>query len=273
MSKDPKKTPSTLPVLEFKSSTFFVPILILFSNDLAIIEHALHEKINLAPEFFRNSSLIVDVRELNKQGYELDIVAITEMLRKIDLFPTGVRGGNEQQNKQAHSLFIPIDAIRDNDGTAVLGTNQKQAVNTQSSESEIEFAAETLTAAEAVTVAEAVKVAKPSSTSVAATLITQPIRSGQRIYASGDLVIMSQVSAGAEIMAEGNIHVYNTLRGRALAGVQGNIDARIFCLDLQAELVSIAGDYKTSEDLSKIMHKKPVQIYLQDHALIIKEIA
>ena len=107
----------------------------------------------------------------------------------------------------------------------------------------------------------------------AATLVTQPIRSGQRIYATGDLIIMSQVSAGAEIMAEGNIHVYNTLRGRALAGVHGNTDARIFCFDLQAELISIAGDYKTSEDLNKQIYKKPVQIYLQNHALIIKEIA
>ncbi len=84
---------------------------------------------------------------------------------------------------------------------------------------------------------------------------------------------MSQVSAGAEIMAEGNIHVYNTLRGRALAGVQGKTDARIFCFDLQAELISIAGDYKTSEDINKQNPKKPVQIFLQDHALIIQEIA
>ncbi|KFI21097.1 septum site-determining protein MinC, partial [Nitrosococcus oceani] len=97
----------------------------------------------------------------------------------------------------------------------------------------------------------------------AATLITQPVRSGQRIYVSGDLIILAQVSAGAEIMAEGNIHVYNTLRGRALAGVQGNTNARIFCFDLQAELISIAGDYKTSEDLKGTVEKKPVQIYLQ----------
>lgn len=94
-----------------------------------------------------------------------------------------------------------------------------------------------------------------------------------RIYSSGDLIILSQVSAGAEIMAEGNIHVYNTLRGRALAGVHGNTAARIFCFDLQAELISIAGDYKTSEDLNKQTYNNPVQVYLQNHALIIKEIA
>jgi len=86
------------------------------------------------------------------------------------------------------------------------------------------------------------------------------------------LIILSQVSAGAEIIAEGNIHVYNTLRGRALAGVQGNEDARIFCFDLQAELISIAGNYKVSEDLDKSVRNKPVQIYLQNEALIIKDI-
>lgn len=116
------------------------------------------------------------------------------------------------------------------------------------------------------------EVIKEIVVSTATTLINQPVRSGQRIYASGDLIILTQVSAGAEIMAEGNIHVYNTLRGRALAGVQGNRDARIFCSDLQAELISIAGDYKTSEDLKDITPRKPVQIYLQDQALIIKEL-
>lgn len=105
-----------------------------------------------------------------------------------------------------------------------------------------------------------------------AMMVTQPVRSGQRIYAASDLVILAQVSAGAEIMAEGNIHVYNTLRGRALAGVQGDTAARFFCLDLQAELVSIAGIYKTSEDLKDAPKKKPVQIYLRDQALIIEEL-
>ena len=73
-------------------------------------------------------------------------------------------------------------------------------------------------------------------------------------------------------MAEGNIHVYNSLRGRALAGVLGNTQSRIFCFDLQAELISIAGNYKVNDDLDKSIQHKPVQIYLQDLALIIKEL-
>jgi len=106
-----------------------------------------------------------------------------------------------------------------------------------------------------------------------ALLITQPVRSGQRVYAKGtDLIVMAPVGYGAEIMADGHIHVYNTLRGRALAGVRGDTECRIFCRDLQAELVSIAGNYRISEDLEEELRGQPVQIYMRDTALIIESL-
>jgi septum site-determining protein MinC len=251
----------TSPALEFKSGTFFSPILILFSNDMAAIEQALQKKMNLAPEFFKESPLIIDLRELNKQNQELDFAQIVQVVRRMGFFPVGIRGGNEQQIKQARELSIPMDTVREQGNSIIIDEVQKQEnIQQPAAQPEVMVAKEP----------ENPAIAAPAS--VTATLVTQPIRSGQRIYASGDLIIMSQVSAGAEIMAEGNIHVYNTLRGRALAGVQGNTAARIFCFDLQAELISIAGDYKTSEDLNKQTYKNPVQIYLQNHALIIKEI-
>jgi septum site-determining protein MinC len=235
--------------LEFKSSTFSVPVLVLSSVDLGIIEQQLQEKINLAPEFFRNSPLVLDLQEINKLGLDINIAELTDLIRKAGLLPVGVRGGNVQQNKQALELLIPVYSIHSG---GVSAENKKQKTITP------------------------VPVPEPKTdtdTDVAeTTLISQPIRSGQRIYAAGDLVILAQVSAGAEIMAEGNIHVYNTLRGRALAGVRGNTEARIFCFDLQAELISIAGNYKVSEDLDDTVRNKPVQIYLQDQALIIKDI-
>jgi septum site-determining protein MinC len=247
MSIDSQKMPNTKLALEFKSSTFSVPVLVLSSDDLVIIEQQLQEKISLAPEFFRNSPLVLDLQEINKQGYDINIAALTDIIRKAGLLPIGLRGGNVQQNKQALELLMPVYSIH---SSGVSAEAQKQKTITPVPEPKTE-----------------------SETDVAATtLITQPIRSGQRIYATGDLVILAQVSAGAEIMAEGNIHVYNTLRGRALAGVRGNIDARIFCFDLQAELISIAGNYKISEDLDETVRNKPVQIYLQDQALIIKDI-
>lgn len=254
---------NTTPALEFKSSTFFAPILILYTNDLAAIEQTLHEKINLAPEFFKDSPLIIDLRELNKQNLDIDFTQVIQLLRRVSFFPVGIRGGNENQNKQARALFIPIDTVREQGNTITIGAEALKQ----------ETAPQPAAQPETAAIKEPVRPIPIPPVAATATLVTQPIRSGQRIYAAGDLIILSQVSAGAEIMAEGNIHVYNTLRGRALAGVHGNTAARIFCFDLQAELISIAGDYKTSEDLNKQTYNHPVQIYLQNHALIIKEIA
>lgn len=248
MSIDLKKMHDIPPVLEIRSSTFFVPVLVLYSNDLALIEQRLQQKISQAPDFFRDSPIIFDLQGLNNNNDEIDVVKLVALIRNVGLFPIGIRGGSESQNQQANSIFIPVNATQSSQSVAV----ETPKASTPAPEPQ--------------------KTVKEVVVSNAATLITQPVRSGQRIYASGDLIILAQVSAGAEIMAEGNIHVYNTLRGRALAGVQGNTDARIFCFDLQAELISIAGDYKTSEDLKETVQKKPVQIYLQNHALIIKEL-
>lgn len=237
--------PNNSPTLEFKSGNFSVPILILFADDLKAIGQQLQEKVDLAPEFFKNSPLIFDVQELNKQGRLIDIPALVNVIRQSGLLPTGIRGGNAQQNKAALELLIPIYSVHSISSSDTQAQKQKHTAP----EPLVEAVASTTT-----------------------TMITRPIRSGQRIYASGDLVVLAQVSAGAEIMAEGNIHVYSTLRGRALAGVQGNVEARIFCSDLQAELISIAGNYKISEDMRDVVSKKSVQVYLQGHTLIIKDI-
>lgn len=245
MSIDSQKTPYKPLALEFKSCTFSVPVLVLFSNDFVVIEQQLQEKTSLAPEFFRNSPLVLDLQEINKQGCDIDITALVDIIRKSGLLPIGIRGGNIQQNKQALEQLIPVYSIHSG---GISAETQKQKTITPAPEP------------------------KTDTDITTTTLITQSVRSGQRIYATGDLVILAQVSTGAEIMAEGNIHVYNTLRGRALAGVRGNTEARIFCFDLQAELISIAGNYKVSEDLDETVRNKPVQIYLQDQALIIKDI-
>jgi len=99
-------------------------------------------------------------------------------------------------------------------------------------------------------------------------LINNPVRSGQQVYAQGgDLIVNTSVSPGAEILADGNIHIYGALRGRALAGVQGDRDARIFCQSLEAELICVAGEYKLAEDFRKEFWKKAVQIYLDGQTL------
>src|SRR5688572_1579509 len=99
-------------------------------------------------------------------------------------------------------------------------------------------------------------------------VVRDPVRSGQRIYVpQGDLVVLAPVSPGAELLADGNIHVYGALRGRALAGLSGDTSAHIFCQSLQAELVSIAGLYKVNEAFDVAIHKKNVHIYLEGDAL------
>ncbi len=245
MSIDSHRTPNTPLALEFKEVGPSVPVLVLSSDNLIVIEQLLQEKISLAPEFFRNSPLVLDLQEINKQGYDIDLAALIDIVRKAGLLPIGIRGGNVQQNKQALELLIPVYSIHSG---GVSTETQKTKNNHSGSRSENRCRCRCYN----------------NDT------YDLPIRSGQRIYATGDLVILAQVSAGAEIMAEGNIHVYNTLRGRALAGVWGNTEARIFCFDLQAELISVAGNYKISEDLDETVRNKPVQIYLQDQALIIK---
>ncbi|MBS3954971.1 MAG: septum site-determining protein MinC [Methylomicrobium sp.] len=248
MSKESQIHPYQRPDLEFKSSSLSVPVLVLGTNDLSVIEQQLLLKIKQAPDFFRYSPLIIDLQELNKLALTLDLTDLIAQLRKQDLLPIGIRGGMEEQNQAALKLGIPKMSAQSNSAST-----QAKPVHKLPLEPEPE--------------PEPVKnEAEPSETRV----ITQPIRSGQRIYSHGDLIVLAQVSAGAEIMAEGNIHVYNTLRGRALAGVQGNTEARIFCSDLQAELISIAGNYKISEDLDSSVRNKPVQIYLNELALIIK---
>jgi septum site-determining protein MinC len=104
-------------------------------------------------------------------------------------------------------------------------------------------------------------------------LITQPVRSGQQIYAQGgDLIVLASVSHGAELLADGHIHVYGSMRGRALAGVLGDKDAMIFCRSLEAELISIAGQYRLSEDLKETCWKQPACIQLQDGRLNIRSV-
>lgn len=101
-------------------------------------------------------------------------------------------------------------------------------------------------------------------------VVTQPVRGGQQVYAAGDLIVLAPVQAGAEVLADGHIHIYAPLRGRALAGVQGNAEARIFCQSLEAELISVAGRYRTAEELRKLPEwSQSVQVNLQGDALVL----
>jgi septum site-determining protein MinC len=246
MSTEPQITQSNAPAFELKSSVVTVPVLNIFITDINIIAQQLRDKIQLAPEFFTNSAILIDLQVI--QDEDLNLGLLVDAIRNAGMHPIGIRGGSPEQQLMAKELMLSVMASHNN-GTEIKAEPPPEPV---------------------VVVEKQAPASAPLS--LETITIEHPIRSGQRIYAKGDLVVLAQVSAGAEIMAEGNIHVYGSLRGRALAGVLGNENVRIFCSDLQAELVSIAGNYRVSEDIEESACATPVQIYLNKQALIIKNI-
>jgi len=232
--------------LEIKSGSITLPILKLLNSDTELVARQLRDKIRQAPEFFRNAPVVIDLGELPENA-DVDFLDLIDILHDHHLIPVGTRGGSQKLQTAAQDAKL-----------AVLPEHKQETG--------------------AVSPAPAPSPSKSSSRATAklpsgSKLIEQPVRSGQRIYASGaDLIVLSQVSPGAEVMADGNIHIYGSLRGRALAGVQGNLEARIFCADLQAELIAIGGHYKISENLDESVRGRPVQIYLRDNSLIIENL-
>jgi septum site-determining protein MinC len=239
MPANPSESNVPSHAFEIKSGPVHLPILKLFSHDLGRVSARLKEKIGQAPDFFKNAPMAVDLHDLDQPEAVIDFSALARLMRGCGLVPVGICGGSERQ----------IHAAR-------------------------EFGLSLLTLARHESAPAKPVEAKPRPECPGTKLVDQPVRSGQRVYAAGgDLVVLSAVSAGAEIMAEGNIHVYGVLRGRALAGVHGNLESRIFCHDLQAELVGIGGHYKVSENIDDSVRGQPVQIYLKDNALIIENLA
>jgi len=249
MSTDTEAPIFTKPALEFKSSSFSVPVLVIQTTELKQIKHQLEEKIAQAPDFFKNSPLLIDLQHVNDTELSFELPSLIEFLHAKNLCPIGISSGNDNQIIAALEYHIPVHSIR---------SSHKE--NSQENKN---------LSKPAVPEVATKETDKKEINTVENMLISHPVRSGQRIYAKGDLTILSHVSAGAEVMAEGNIHIYGALRGRALAGVQGNSKSRIFCSALQAELISIAGHYKTSEDFDKLEQNQPTQVFLQDQALII----
>ena len=240
---------------ELRATTFTLPTLRLFAGDLAALSQFLEPKIAQAPEFFRNAPVVVDLTHLPTE-VALDFPLLVGVLRGLGMLPIGVRGGSAVHRETAQLMDLAILSQGSRGPAAgVRTTPPAQAAP-----------------------AAAAPAPTPSATPVPALvpggpgkIVSRPVRSGQRVYAQGgDLVVLAAVSSGAELMADGHIHVYGALRGRALAGVKGNADARIFCSDLRAELVSVAGHYRVSEGLDPGLAGRPVQVALRDGRLIIE---
>jgi septum site-determining protein MinC len=230
----------TATVFEIKSGQFTLPTLHLRSGEMDYLDEQLLARVKQAPDFFRHTPVVIDLSAIAAQGAEVDFPLLIGLMRGYGMFPVAIQGGSAQHLEMAECLELAVLA---NHRPA---PSVKPAQDTQQSK-EIRLG--------------------PSY----AKLVTNPIRSGQRVYAAGrDLIVLASVSSGAEVIADGNIHIYGALRGRALAGVKGNQTARIFCQKLHAELVAIAGHYRVSEQMEAQQLGNAAQVYLAEKKLIVE---
>lgn len=230
----------------FKGSLFALTSIQIQGTNLKNLDEHLQLKIKQAPGFFKNAPMVIDLSKL-PADYTPDISKLIACLRNNNLIPIGIKKtANHAINQQALENNLAILAEnKSNDNKN--NKNNNNNGNNNNTEQDIN--------------------------NPICKVITQPVRSGQQIYArGGDLIILAPVSNGAEILADGNIHVYGPLRGRALAGVMNNKDAHIFCQSLEAELVSIAGSYQVSENLRDNHWKQSVHIQLCNSSLEINKI-
>ncbi len=239
------------PCFELKGSLFTLTVLQLFEDDLSLLEVQLKERIKMAPRFFNHTPLVIDLHKLSTDNLKLNFFDLRELLQSLSIIPVGVKGADK-------SLHTQLEAT----GMAILA---EAKTHLQKEPPVINPKPE---AAPALAPALAPAVQKKESSNKPTKIVKQAIRSGQQVYApEGDLIIIGSVSTGAEILADGNIHIYGTLRGRALAGVKGNMKASIYCQSLQSELVSIAGIYLLSDDIQEDKIGASVQVYMEDDKL------
>lgn len=253
--------------IDIKISTVVAISVVLHETDSAILAAALQDMTNGASDFFDNEFTVIDVGSLDPvRVTQIDWTELIRLLKSANLNPVAVRNASAEINESLASLGLSVDDTPKDRHVAV-GQAQNHAEHAEAlaeahAEAHARPPAETAAAEPAATEpaththtqapASAPEPAAPMDaiSPVCNTLIIDtPVRAGQRIYARGaDLIITAVVNNGAEVIADGSIHVYAPLRGRALAGASGNANARIFALSMEPELLSIAGMYRTFED-------------------------
>jgi len=227
--------------IDIKISTVVAISAILHETDPAALDKALKDMTGGVSDFFEDEFAVIDIGALDAGGAGIDWAALVTLFKRYRLNAVAVRNAPEELHAEIAAQGLSID------GGAPRPQQQQEAETAVAAEE----APKPTTVAPAPVAAAPVQAAPAASFAPAAAtmIIDTPVRAGQRIYARGaDLVIMAAVNNGAEIIADGSIHVYAPLRGRALAGASGNTGARIFAASLEAELVSIAGVYRTFEN-------------------------
>lgn len=226
--------------------------------DVARLVDEMRGRVQRAPKLFAHAAVVLDFGGLSQTPDTATAQRLIDGLRDAGVLPVALAYGTSETERLAEALGLPLlskfraQYERTDDAVAVTATPAA--------------AVPTLKPA-----AESVDENKPKATravSAPGVMHATPVRSGQQIYADNrDLTVLTTVGAGAEVIADGSVHIYGPLRGRALAGAQGNEQARIFCREFHAELVAIAGHYKVLEDIPKDLRGKAVQVWLEDGQL------
>jgi septum site-determining protein MinC len=244
---------STPSAFELKSAALTLVAVVLKTTDLARLSQALDERFGDAPELFDNDPVAIDLSFVCDAVEPIDFVVLAHLLRGHKMLPVAVKAGSLQQMEDARAA-----GLAEGHGSAAAAAPPPSRT----------AKAPAVTAP--VRPVEATVEAPPGARP--ALIVDKPLRSGQRVYAKGaDLIVTAVVSFGAEVIADGNIHVYAPLRGRALAGALGDTNVRIFTTCMEPQLLSIAGIYRTTEtELPAAVLGRPAQVRLAGEKLVVE---
>ena len=224
--------------------------------DVAQLANEMRERVQRAPNLFGRAAVVLDFGGLSKVPSLEDARTLVQGLREAGVFPVALAYGTKEVDALSQALGLPLLAKFRAQYEPVGGA---QVTSAPQVEAEV---------APAKTVSATAAAKPPAAKSGPGLMHATPVRSGQQVYADNrDLTVVSTVGAGAEVIADGSIHIYGPLRGRALAGAQGDETARIFCREFHAELVAVAGHYKVLEDIPVELRGKPVQVWLDQGQL------
>jgi septum site-determining protein MinC len=250
---------------ELEGMVSTVTVLRLSSSDLGAVKKALAEKVEQLPGFFQDAPIVVDLTALEGNDdetadeahgprEEVPLMQLAALLRELKVVPIGIRNLRDARRAEARAA-----------GFGVIHGGAKRPARVAKAHEPAPREEPSDERRDGERPREGV--------SAGPLLLRAPLRSGQVIYAEQcDAVVLAPVNAGAEIIADGNIHVYASLRGRALAGAHGNEDARIFCKSLDADLIAIAGCYLRADEIPEARRGKPAQIFLENGKLVVAEL-
>jgi len=226
---------------ELKFGQIGIASLRVFDCEAAVLQAELSGRVRAAPQLFARAPLVLDLSALAQLPDAALTQTLLQAVRDAGLLPVGLAYGTAENEELAQALGLPLFA------KFRAGYEPKSSAPGNS---------------------ESAHVAAPVTLRH-----EKPVRSGQQVYARGsDLILAATVGNGAEVIADGSIHCYARLAGRAIAGAQGDTSARIYCLDFQAELVSIAGRYRVFEDFPAALRGKPAQIRLDGEKLVVDKL-